>query len=232
MNQLFVYGNGHYNHLVAIAVVSKSDEGGEVINGDLRMSENLLKKFCEVILEVSPGLKSGCPMYVLVTTELWTAENGLVTPAGKLSRPHLHEKYAEYLTEMLEYGNSAAESTIAPSVVDKCIDLLRGGGSQLEWEVIGLDSISAVQCVSRIRQVVGVEVPVTALLDGNTLRQLQHFVQGTEELPTTEVDWSAETVLDEDVRASSHDSDNFFSSDDNISEDNLELPNVSVARPS
>lgn len=204
VRQIYVYGDGRHDRVVAVVTVASDHRGGSGKASDNHDDEtaahSVLEEFKALAAERSTR-RSEIPARVYVTAEEWTVANGLLTPTGKLARHTLRDKFAVPLASMLHASQAEEEGNL--SLVDEAIELLRVGVEHEQWEALALDSITAVQVAAKVRTMFGVDLPVAALLGGDAieLQELADFVAGNGELLGIDVDWDAEGMLDDTVRA-------------------------------
>jgi fatty acid CoA ligase FadD9 len=121
------------------------------------------------------------PRDFLVDPAPFTQANGLLTDSGKLSRPRLRARYGEHLERLhadierrqieelraLESARdvSAVEKVVRAFAVTLGLPEREVRDADQSFQKLGGDSIAAVELVTRVRDLVGIDLPVAQVLD-------------------------------------------------------------------
>jgi fatty acid CoA ligase FadD9 len=140
------------------------------------------------------------PRDFILETVPFTRENGLLTDSSKPARPKLRARYGERLEELHEEierrqleqlhalesaaGVPAAEKVARAFVVTLGLTEDEVRGAEQSFQKLGGDSLGAVELVTRIRELCGVDLPVALVLDPTT--SVRALVRAVEERLSTE----------------------------------------------
>jgi len=194
IHQIYVYASGERSYLLAVVVPTgdliaqaarddNSEQVTSIIGAALHRvaTDNHLNRF-----EI--------PRKVLIETEPFTQENGLLSGIGKLLRPRLKERYggrlerlyaelaADQVTEMRALHAQAAERDILETVT-RAVQATLGlapAGVRCDGRFIDLggDSLSALSFSNLLRDIFGIEVPVGVIIDPTSdLAQLADYIE-------------------------------------------------------
>ncbi len=191
VRQIFLYGNAHRDHLLAIIVPCDDDPDSAALKRRLRA----MLDDAALAAKLSPH---EVPRDFIVEREPFTVENNLLTEVGKLRRQTLKARYEPALEALyVERASRRAETTDAPEWLGLPEKLLAAVASTLalppgdvdgraSFVALGGDSLGAVSLCARLETMLGAAPPVAAVLDrGVTLwelgRRLLRQLEGGEE---------------------------------------------------
>jgi fatty acid CoA ligase FadD9 len=192
MDQVYLYANSQYAYLLAVIVPDEA-----AVNGRLRMEgkaatpgalRQLLRGELNRVAGAAKLRSYEVPRDILVETERWTRDNGLLTGINKPARPQLKLKYGPRLEalyaqleaqqrEDLEALNQSGASAPLAVKVRKAVEAVLGVPdldlATSSFKDLGGDSISALSLAALLEEVCGVPVPVAAILNpGSPLQAL------------------------------------------------------------
>nr|WP_051027936.1 carboxylic acid reductase [Nocardia higoensis] len=178
VRQIFVYGNSTRSYLLAVVVPTA--DAIEYTGGDIDALKQLVRESLQQVAR-SAGLQAyEIPRDVLIETQPFTPENGLLTGIRKLARPKLKEYYGPRLEQLY--------SELAVAEVEELRALRVGAGDRPTVETVvraaaavlgaatrdvrpdahftdlGGDSLSALTFAQLLRDIFAVEVPVGFLI--------------------------------------------------------------------
>lgn len=181
IEQIYVYGNSTRSFLVAVVVpdldVARSVLGGEPSGEALR---GLIRSELTKVGK-SAALKAfEIPRDILVETEPFSFENGLLTAMGKRRRPALRQSYGERLEQLFsDLERRQHEELIALRNPNGGLSVLHKIGKALEASLgiqdvdldrphsfteLGGDSLGAISFSVLLKEIFGVAVPVNTIL--------------------------------------------------------------------
>ncbi len=190
IRQIYVYGNSERAYLLAVIVPTAQA---------LALGEDLSAALRGALREIADeaGLQSyEVPRDFLVETEPFSTANGLLSEVRKLLRPRLRDHYGERLEQL--YGELAQRET------DELQALLTGGGelpvidtvrraaqavlnttdgvpADAHFVELGGDSLSALSFSNLLREIFGVEVPVSVVIGpASTLHRLAGHIEAAQ----------------------------------------------------
>jgi fatty acid CoA ligase FadD9 len=196
VRQIFLYGNSERPYLLAVVVptedaIDKFDHDADGLKAALSESLRQTAKLAELqSYEV--------PADLLIETEPFTADNGLLSSVGKLLRPKLKEHYGarlEALYAELAATRSAELRTLREGAANRpVIDTLTRAAESLlglasgpprpdaQFTELGGDSLSALTFSNLLRDIFHVEVPVGQIISpASDLRQVAKYVEAGRE---------------------------------------------------
>ncbi|HEY2504622.1 MAG TPA: carboxylic acid reductase [Mycobacterium sp.] len=196
VRQIFLYGNSERPYLLAVVVPTKDaldkfDHDTEGLKAALSESLRQTAKLAELqSYEV--------PADLLIETEPFTADNGLLSSVGKLLRPKLKEHYGERLealyaelaatraAELRTLREGAASRPVIDTLTRAAESLLGLAGGpprpNAQFIELGGDSLSALTFSNLMHDIFDVEVPVGQIIGPATdLRQLAEYIEAEHE---------------------------------------------------
>ncbi|MEU9078290.1 carboxylic acid reductase [Kitasatospora sp. NPDC048538] len=192
VRQIFLYGSGTRAHLLAVVVPTQ--EALDRVDGDAQRLRPVLRESLRR-LAAEAGLNSyEIPRDVLVETEPFTQENGLLSGVRKPLRPALTKRYGERLEALYaELADREAEEVRTlrrlssgrpvPATVLRAAQAVLGleegvvepGTRFLE---LGGDSLTALSFSGLLKEVFGVDVPVDVIIGPvNSLQRVADHVE-------------------------------------------------------
>lgn len=173
VRQIFIYGNSERSYLLAIVV--PTDDALRAYP-DVAGLKNAVHEALRQTANTAQLQPYEIPADLLIETEPFTAENGLLSAVGKQLRPKLKERYAPRLEELyaqLATARSQAleqlrelvdERPLADTVVNAVqilLDIPPGAArSNDHFTDLGGDSLSALTLSNLLRDLFGTDVPV------------------------------------------------------------------------
>ena len=188
VSQIYIYGNSARPYLLAVVVptdVARDD-------GPISLKRLIAQSFQTVA--VARGLQSyEIPRDVIVDTEPFSFENGLLTGISKLARPKLLERYGARLEELYSalaqsqsdelraLRDSGADLPTLEAVTRAAGALLGAADADLKRDAhftdIGGDSLSALTFANLLHDIFNVDVPVGVIVSpANDLQALAEYV--------------------------------------------------------
>ncbi|MEX2984267.1 carboxylic acid reductase [Streptomyces sp. C36] len=192
VRQIFLYGSGARAYLLAVVVPTQ--EALERADGDARRLRPILRESLRK-LATEAGLNSyEIPRDLLVETEPFTQENGLLAGVRKPLRPALTKRYGERLealytelsdreTEELRTLRQAGADQPVPATVLRAAQALLGleegvvkpGTRFLE---LGGDSLTALSFSQLMKEILHVDVPVDVIISPvNSLQRVADHIE-------------------------------------------------------
>ena len=190
VGQIYIYGNSERPYLLAVVVPTDDALARHGVAGvKTAISESLHK------VANDAGLQSyEIPRDVLLETEPFTAENGLLSGSRKLLRPRLKERYGERLerlyaelarsqaAELYTLRHSNANRPVVETVSRAAAALLGTPTVELKPDAhfsdLGGDSLSALTFSSRLQEIFHVEVPVGVIVGAaSDLRKIADYIE-------------------------------------------------------
>jgi fatty acid CoA ligase FadD9 len=181
IGQMFLHGSGLWSYLLAVVVPEGTTDKALVRREIDRVAAREGLRGYEI------------PRDFLLETEPFTRESGLLTDSAKPARQKLRARYGERLGELhaeierrqleelraLESarGVPAAEMVARAFAVTLGLTEHEVRGADQSFQKLGGDSLGAVELVTRIRELCGVDLPVALVLDPTTsVRTLMRVV--------------------------------------------------------
>ena len=181
IRQIFVYGNPLQSNLLAVVVpeleIAARRLGRPMTLPDLRQH---IRATLQRVGKAANLRSFEIPREVIIETEPFTTENGLLTNVGKPRRPQLKQKYAPRLEKLyaaIERRERAAllslkDADSTDSVAGKIAKALTAAlglgqvdpSTRQSFAELGGDSLSAVSLSLLLEQMFNVAVPVGAIL--------------------------------------------------------------------
>ncbi|MBZ4320841.1 carboxylic acid reductase [Streptomyces huiliensis] len=193
VRQIFLYGSGARSYLLAVVVPTR--EALDRVDGDARRLGPVLRESLRK-LAAEAGLNSyEIPRDILVETEPFTQENGLLSGVRKPLRPALTKRYGERLEAMYaELSDREAEGVRAlrrsgadrpvPETVLRAAQALLGLDEDATVEPatrfldLGGDSLTALSFSRLLKEIFHVDVPVDVITSpANSLRRVAGHVE-------------------------------------------------------
>ncbi len=191
VRQIFVYGSSERAFLLAVIVPTAAAVSAYPEVADLKaaIGESLQR------VAKDAGLESyEIPRDFLLETEPFSMANGLLSGIAKLLRPKLKERYGPRLEQRYEelaraqedelsaLRSAAAELSVLDTVGRAAKALLGCAGTDLTPDAhfadLGGDSLSALSLSNLLREIFGVEVPVSVIVGPATdLRALAAYIE-------------------------------------------------------
>ncbi|MGU3431450.1 carboxylic acid reductase [Actinomycetes bacterium M1A6_2h] len=183
VRQIFVYGNSSRSYLLAVVVPTESDVDKDAVLLSLQS------------IATAEGLNSyEIPRDLLIETEPFTQDNGLLSGVGKLLRPKLKDHYGDRLEELyarLADGQDREMQSLRTSDPDgPALDIVCRAARALlgcaESEAVpdahftdlGGDSLSALTFSTLLHDIFDVEVPVGVIVSAaNDLAHLADYIE-------------------------------------------------------
>jgi fatty acid CoA ligase FadD9 len=176
LQQVFLYGNSSRSYLLAVVV--PAPEAAERAGGEAALKTAILESLQHIAREA--GLKPyEIPRDLLVETESFSQENGLLSDSTKQLRPRLKERYGERLERRYaELADEQAEGLrglrhdegrpVLETVGRAARAVLGVAEGELSprthFTELGGDSLTALSLSNLLRQAFDVEIPVGTLL--------------------------------------------------------------------
>ncbi|MFC4492926.1 carboxylic acid reductase [Streptomyces ovatisporus] len=191
IRQILVHGSSERSHLLATVV--PTPETIEQAGGSAGALKSALSRALREAAKEA-GLKSyEIPRDFIVETEPFSVGNGLLTDAGKLSRPRAKERYgarleqlyadiaAEQADELRALRREGRERPVLETVGRAARSLLGCPSADIDpgarFTDLGGDSLSALSLSRLLGEIYEVDVPVAVLTSPATdLRQLAHHI--------------------------------------------------------
>ncbi|GAA1963145.1 carboxylic acid reductase [Kitasatospora viridis] len=192
VRQIFLYGSSTRAHLLAVVVPTQ--DALDRVDGDARRLRPLLRESLRE-LAAEAGLSSyEVPRDLLVETEPFTQENGLLSGVRKPLRPALTKRYGERLEALYtELSDREAEElrTLRQSGTGRPVaaTVLRAAQALLGLEegavdlgtrflALGGDSLTALSFSRLMKETLHVDVPVDVIINPvNSLRQVADHIE-------------------------------------------------------
>ncbi|MFI9272808.1 carboxylic acid reductase [Kitasatospora sp. NPDC052896] len=192
VRQIFLYGSGARAYLLAVVVPTK--DALDRVDGDARRLRPILRESLQK-LATEAGLNSyEIPRDLLVETEPFTQENGLLSGMRKPLRPALTKRYGERLEALYtQLSDREAEElrTLRQTGTDQPVPatVLRAAQALLGLEEgvvelgtrfleLGGDSLTALSFSQLMKETFHVDVPVNVIINPvNSLQQVADHIE-------------------------------------------------------
>ncbi|OBB59891.1 oxidoreductase [Mycobacterium sp. 852013-51886_SCH5428379] len=192
VRQIYLYGNSARSYLLAVVVPTEAAlerSGGDDAALRAALSEALLSTAREA------GLQSyEIPRDLIVETEPFTLENGLLTGIRKLARPKLKERYGPQLeqlytdladdqaAELRAVREGAQQRPVLETVSRAAAALLGAAGTDVRSDAhftdLGGDSLSALTFGNLLNDVFDIDVPVGVIVSpANDLAAIAGYIE-------------------------------------------------------
>jgi fatty acid CoA ligase FadD9 len=182
VQQIFVYGNSARSYLLAVVVPT-----------DPNVDKNAILQSLQSIAAAEALNSYEIPRDVIVETEPFTQDNGLLSGVGKLLRPKLKERYGDSLErlyseladgqerEMQSLRTSDPDGPALDTVVRAARALLGCAEADVvpdaHFTDLGGDSLSALTFSTLLQDIFEVEVPVGVIVSAaNDLSRLADYI--------------------------------------------------------
>ncbi|WP_067702580.1 carboxylic acid reductase [Nocardia jejuensis] len=189
VRQIFVHGSSERAFLLAVIVPTPEVLALGDVRATAALNESLQRLAKDNALE-----SYEIPRALLLESEPFTMENGLLSGIGKHLRPKLKEHYGSRLdqlytdlsqrqeNELLELRRHAADRPVLETVARAAAAILGCAASDVRTDAqftdLGGDSLSALSFSTLLREIFGIEVPVGVIVSpANDLRQLAEHIE-------------------------------------------------------
>jgi fatty acid CoA ligase FadD9 len=192
--QIYVYGSGERSYLLAV-VVPNDDLIAELAHG--ASSDRVQSIISRALYDAATDNDLNgyeVPRKVLIETEPFTQENGLLTGIGKLQRPNLKARYGERLeavySELAEdqvnetraLRSGGADRPVLETVTRAVQAILGLAASDVDADArfsdLGGDSLSALSFSNLLQDIYGIEVPVGVIINpASDLTRLAEYIE-------------------------------------------------------
>ncbi|MFI0191656.1 carboxylic acid reductase [Streptomyces sp. NPDC017082] len=194
VRQIFLYGNSTRAHLLAVVVPTQ--DALDRAAGDAGRLRTILRQSVRE-RAVEAGLNSyEVPRALLVETEPFTQENGLLSAVRKPLRPALTKRYGARLEalyaeladreadELRALREAGADQPAATTVLRAAQALLGQEEGEVEagtrFAELGGDSLTALSFSQALKEIFHVDVPVDVIINPvNSLRQVADHIERT-----------------------------------------------------
>ncbi|CAJ1505985.1 carboxylic acid reductase [[Mycobacterium] kokjensenii] len=190
VRQIYVYGNSAQPYLLAVVVPTEQAQGRFATEAELKaaIAESLQQVAKDADLQ-----SYEVPRDLIIETEPFTLENGLLTGIRKLAWPKLKARYGDRLErryaelaqgqagELSELRRHGAQRPVAETVARAAAALLGASAGDLSPQAhftdLGGDSLSALTFGNLLRDIFGVDVPVGVIVSpANDLAAIADYV--------------------------------------------------------
>lgn len=189
VRQIFVYGNSERAFLLAVVVPNMEEVPARADDIKPVIAESLRH-----MARVNELRSYEVPRDILIETETFSLENGLLTGSGKLARPALQARYGDRLEQMYtdiaaEHANEIRalrfESSNRPllETVRRAVQATLGCApgnlsANARFTDLGGDSLSALTLSKLLTEIFDIEVPVAIVIDpASSLEQLATYIE-------------------------------------------------------
>jgi fatty acid CoA ligase FadD9 len=195
IHQIFLYGNSERSNLLAVVV--PTFEALQKFGDDAATLKDTLRKSLQRTAQQAELEPYEVPIDFLVESEPFSTDNGLLSSAGKHSRPKLNERYGEQLEqlytelatarvdELRSLRESAKDQPLLDTLTSAAQALLGLTGAadpDSHFIDLGGDSLSALTFSNMLQDIFGVEVPVGVIINpAGSLRQLAEYIEDERE---------------------------------------------------
>nr|WP_051026876.1 carboxylic acid reductase [Nocardia higoensis] len=192
VHQILVYGNSERSFLLAVVVPADEARGGDPAQVKARIMASLREIAKDAELE-----SYEIPRDVIVETEPFTVESGLLSGIGKILRPAVEARYRDRLEqlysdlaaarndELLALRRDAADRPVLETVTRAAAAILGSEESlpaAAHFGDLGGDSLAALSLSNLLREIFAVEVPVGVITGPATdLRALAEHIRAERE---------------------------------------------------
>lgn len=190
VRQIYVYGNSARPYLLAVVVPTEE----AVHDHDAEALKPLLLESLQQTAQTARLQPYEIPRDILVETEPFTADNGLLSGIGKLLPPKLKDRYGAQLEqlysdlarhqadELRSLRGTAGGRPVAETVGRAAQAVLQSGpadaGADVRFGDLGGDSLAAVSYADLLQEIFDVEVPVGMILSpANSLQRLADYIE-------------------------------------------------------
>lgn len=191
IRQVFLYGNSSRSYLLGVVVPNKDVVGAGADEGETK--QHLMSAIRE-IAAVNNLNSYEIPHDIIVETEPFSIENGLLAGVGKYMRPAFNAKYQEQLEAMyadmaqaqasaLRSLKESSDTASVEATVLKAAEISLGidkipNGGDVSFDEIGGDSLSAVSFALLLEDVFNFPIEVADILHPtNTLLDLARKIE-------------------------------------------------------
>ncbi|WP_201771801.1 carboxylic acid reductase [Kutzneria albida] len=192
VRQVFVYGSSARAYLLAV-VVPTEEALRRTVTDNAALKSSISESLQRIAREAELNSYE-IPRDLLIETDPFSTENGLLSDARKLLRPRLKEHYGERLEQLYaELAKGQVDELHALRVtgrdrpvletVTRAAQALLGCAStdlspDAHFTELGGDSLSALSLSNLLQEIFTVEVPVGVVISpANDLRQLANYVE-------------------------------------------------------
>lgn len=191
VRQIFVYGSSERSYLLAVVV--PTPEALESAGGDADALKPRLIESIQRLAKQKELNSYEIPRDILVETEPFSIENGLLSGLRKLLRPRLKKHYGPRLEQMYdelahreiqelnELRQTSNDQPVSDTVVRAAKTVLGSTVSlppDTHFMDLGGDSLSALTFSNLLTEIFGVDVPVSVIISPATdLRSLGAYVE-------------------------------------------------------
>lgn len=190
VRQIYVYGNSERPNLLAVIVPTA--EAQQRFTGDRDGLKAALHQSLRETGRQASLQSYEVPADFLISDEVFSADNGLLSGVGKNLRPKLKERYGELLEtmyvdlaaaqvdELRSLREGAAERPVVETLIHAAGALLGSAevSSAAHFTDLGGDSLSALTFANLLGEIFDVDVPVSAIINPtSTLAILARFVE-------------------------------------------------------
>lgn len=215
IQQIFVYGDSLQSFIVAVVVPNNDllckwaqdnniKESFQELVKNPKVAKMLISEFNQIGRDANLQPYE-IPQGILVETEPFTPENGLLTSLSKIKRYACEKKYKSQLVEL--YKQIEIENT--KSITQELQDLMNqvlGEEKGTDVAKMGIDSLSAVRLVSAIKEKYHISLEASSVYKKSIHGIAQIII--TQDKAKKKIDWNKEIELDETIIPSKLRNDN------------------------
>jgi fatty acid CoA ligase FadD9 len=193
IRQIFVYGSSERSFLLAV-VVPTAEVIAQLERDGVDRVKSVIGESLQQIAQANHLNGHEIPRDLVIETEPFTLENGLLTDAGKLARPKVKERYGERLEQtyaqiaaaQLDEFDALRTGTDDRPVLETVTRAVRAELGLSSSDVrpdarfgdLGGDSLSAWSFSELLHEIFGVEVPASVIGSPATdLRGLANYIE-------------------------------------------------------
>jgi len=179
LQQIYLYGNSERAYLLAVVVPDRDALGHRMCDESV-IKSTVLASIHAIAAEAQLNSYE-IPRDLLLETEPWTQQSGLLTGVGKLARPALSARYGDRLEQLyrdienrqtteLQAVRAGATGRPVVDTVRRAVAATLGTssdecGPELRFSELGGDSLSALSLSELLKETFGVQVPVGVIID-------------------------------------------------------------------
>eukprot|EP00164_Ancoracysta_twista_P001346 GFYU01001754.1.p1 GENE.GFYU01001754.1~~GFYU01001754.1.p1 ORF type:complete len:1410 (-),score=360.34 GFYU01001754.1:53-4204(-) len=197
IEELFVWGDQSKSSTVAVIVPSKHSFTEDEKQDPERCKTIITDSIASLAEEAKLRLFEVPTAVHVDWSSTWSANNGLLTRGGKLSRGNLQLHYEDVIQELytsVDNGVSGASLSVM-ELVEQVLQLGdedAGVDEDADFFDLGGDSVTVMQLRKLLEEKCGVHIPPTVMFEKSTIRSLAEYIQCQLSLQQTTMQRSAD----------------------------------------
>lgn len=209
IEQIFIYGNSLKSFLIGVIVPNKYILDEKLNNLSTEINELSKEKFVKDIIRdeiLNVGNLLQLQSYeklkdFIICFDVFSVENGFLTPTMKLQRNSLYSFYKNQFQEL--YGNLESNTDQVKQILNCILNSNSNVNENSRFIDLGGDSLALTRLSSMIKEHLGIELPNELLTNSVTIKQISDYVSNINQKPLKKI--LSSSSFSSDKEAALHD---------------------------